>query len=141
MIVRFNPYRDVRRFPGSDPSNRNQLPYDAVRRDGQVELRFDLPGFTVGDLDVSVDGPAVAVTAERSTDPDDGETLIRRGRWFGKVARTINFGDDVDTDTVDASFANGVLTLKFGVTETPAPRQIEITSDPVKADVGSEVAA
>lgn len=128
MIVRFDPYRDVRNLPGTNARREIALNYDAVRRDGQLELRFDLPGFSATDVEVTVDNNVLDISAVRSTEVGEDERLVTRGRWHGKASRTLRFGDDVDTSGVQGSFSDGVLTLTLTVTEPAAPRRIEISN-------------
>ena len=139
MIVRFDPAREFRNFFGTDASNRTartwapDLAFDAVRRDGSLDLSFDLPGFRSEDVDISVDDGVLTVTASRTTDVEDGEH-VRRGRWHGNVTRRLRLGDDVDTDAARATFENGVLSLSFPTKELPGAKRIEISAESSLSD-------
>ena len=146
MIVRFDPTTELRRFFGHEVDNRPteasrpSLSFDAVRRDDELELSFDLPGFAAEDVDISLAEGHLTLTAERTTDVEDGETYIRRGRWHGKLTRSLQLSDDVDADAAIATFDSGVLTLKLPVREQPGARKIEITTGS-DTPIASSVAA
>jgi HSP20 family protein len=109
---------------------------DAVRRDGEVELRFDLPGIDTDSIDVTVDRGVLTVSAKRSEEYADDEKVFVRERVMGSFTRRIRLSDVVDAEKIAASYDGGVLTVKVPLTERAQPRKIEI-STPERAEVAA----
>jgi HSP20 family protein len=106
--------------------SRSIVPMDAIRRDGEVELRFDLPGFDPGSVEVTVDRGMLTVAASRSQERTDGEKHLIRERLTGSLTRRVQLSDNLDADNVEAAYADGVLTVRIPVKEAAKPRKIEI---------------
>jgi HSP20 family protein len=102
---------------------------DGIRRDGDVVLRFDLPGISVADIDVSVDRGVLSVSAKRDEEKTDSERPFIRERITGALRRRIYLGDAYDADKVEAAYENGVLTVRVPLAEKARARKVEIGSD------------
>jgi HSP20 family protein len=68
------------------------------------------------------------VRAERSSLTGERE-LIASERPRGVFSRQLILGDNLDTESVGASYSSGVLTIRIPVAEQAKPRKIQITSD------------
>ena len=102
---------------------------DAIRRDNEVELRFDLPGIDPESIDVSVDRGVLTVKASRNEVYTEGEKPVIRERVMGSYVRRVRLSDTVDAEKIEAGYADGVLTVHVPVAETAKPRKIEVRSD------------
>jgi len=73
----------------------------------------ELPGVSKEDINVNIDGQAVSISAERKQEKEvkDGERVLRTERYFGKVSRTFQLGQEVDESRASAKFTDGVLKL------------------------------
>ncbi len=58
---------------------------DAIRRDHEIELRFDLPGIDTDSIDVTVDRGVLTVSARRSEEYSEDEKPFVRERGHGLV--------------------------------------------------------
>jgi HSP20 family protein len=86
---------------------------DVVDRGDAFEVRVDLPGFAIEDIEVQVtDDSRLHVDAERSTDDVDGE-FVTRERRQASVSRTLALPADVDPGATEASYDDGVLTVRL----------------------------
>ncbi len=76
-------------------------------------VHAEMPGIRKEDIHVNIDGPTVAITAERKQEKEvkDGERVLRTERYFGKVARSFQLGQDIDDTNAGAKFVDGVLEL------------------------------
>jgi len=76
-------------------------------------LRGDLPGVKKDDINITVDGDTVAITAEVRSEKEvkNGERVLRAERQYGKVYRAFTLGQAVDETQVQAKYADGVLEL------------------------------
>ncbi|GAB4000927.1 hypothetical protein GCM10029992_34610 [Glycomyces albus] len=58
----------------------------------------------------------------------DGE-VIHSERRSGSYARQILLSDALDTDSVEATYRDGVLTLRIPMAEQAKPRKVLISTD------------
>jgi HSP20 family protein len=117
--------RIVRRAWSGNGSS-NALPMDTVRRDGEVVLRFDIPGVDPEQIDVTVDHGVLTVSATREETKTEGDQPVVRERYSGSVTRRVRLSDNLDTDSIEASNANGVLEIRIPVREEAKPRKITV---------------
>jgi HSP20 family protein len=90
-------------------------------------VRAELPGIVSDDLDIQVTSNGISLSGERKI-AEEGESVQyhRREREAGKFSRLIELPGEVDTDKVEASLKNGILTISVPKSETAKPRQITI---------------
>jgi len=129
LLATFDPFaydRLARRAFGSNGSDSRLARMDAIRRDNEVELRFDLPGFDRDSIDVTVDHGVLSVSARRSEEHAEGEKPFIRERVMGSYTRRVRLSDAVDADKIEAGYSDGVLTVHVPVAEQAKPRKIEV---------------
>ena len=91
-------------------------------------LSFDMPGVKQDDIDISVEGSQLTVTAERRAPSVD--TAVRKrliDRQFGSYVRQLILPDEANLDAIEANLDHGVLDLTIGKLEAKQPRKISIT--------------
>ena len=104
------------------------MPMDAFEKDGIYTLRFDLPGVNPDDVDLTVEGKVLTVTAERPVEETEGATWLLRERPSGTHRREVRLGDRLDATNVNASYDNGVLTVTIPTREEAKPHKVDISS-------------
>jgi len=109
------------------------MPMDGVRRADDVVLRFDLPGIDPDSIEVTVDRGVLSVTARREEQYAEGERPFVRERVMGSFTRRVYLPEHLDSEHIDAAYANGVLTVRIPVLEKARPRKIEIQRADTKA--------
>ncbi|MDT4936218.1 MAG: hypothetical protein QOK11_4110 [Pseudonocardiales bacterium] len=102
------------------------MPMDVVRRNDALLVRLDLPGVTPESINVTVDGRVLTIEANRAVDEHEGDVVYLRARPSGSVRRQVMLPDNLDVDHVQASYDDGVLSLRIPVAEDATPRRIEI---------------
>ena len=139
MLTSFDPFvefdRLARRTFGAGhwtATVRPAMPMDVIRGKDEVQLRFDLPGVDADSIDVTVDRGVLTVSAKRTEETSEGEKLITRERVTGSFTRRLSLGDTLDTDKIEAAFADGVLTVRLPLLPTAQPRKVEIHTDSKK---------
>ncbi len=125
MLLRFDPFRDLDRTSDSTTPRSGSIPFDAVRNDDEIRIRFDVPGVTLEDVDLTVEKDTLTLTAERSTD-DEAEFLIRERRT-GKLTRQLLLGETLDTEMLSATLSNGVLEVSLPIAEKAQARKVSIS--------------
>jgi HSP20 family protein len=129
MLIRHDPFRELDRFTEQLFGNQHRqawMPMDAVRRGDAVELRFDLPGVAPESIEASIERNVLTVRAERSWFLGEGEEALAKERAHGAFVRQVFLGDALDTERLDASYDQGVLTVRIPVAEQAKPRKVEI---------------
>lgn len=88
--------------------------------------RFEVPGVSEKDLDVSITGSSVMVRGERKDDTPPGFTAYRKERGAVSFSRAITLPCKVDPDRAEATLKDGILTLKMPKAKEAQPRQITV---------------
>ena len=126
LLTSFDPFAQ-RAFGSAD--YRRLARMDAIRRENDIELRFDLPGIDPESIDVTVDRGELTVKASRSDEYTEGEKPFIRERVMGSYTRRLRLSDAVDAEKIEASYTDGVLTVHVPVEEQAKPRKIEVRAD------------
>ena len=135
MVLRFDPFREFDRLAeqmfasaaggGAVP---RAMPMDIYRAGDRYVLQCDLPGIDPDSLDVNVEGTVLTISAERKRHGEEGTQWIASERLTGTFRRQLTLGDDVDSEKIQATYDNGVVTLTLPIREQAKPRRIEISS-------------
>jgi HSP20 family protein len=96
---------------------------DVTEDDKVYTLRAEIPGVKKEDIEITIEGDQVAISAEVKNDRDSGEggRLLRAERHYGKVYRAFALGQDVDQAGAQAKYTDGVLQLTL-------PKKAAVTS-------------
>ena len=101
---------------------------DITENDKAYTLHADLPGVKKDDIQISIDGDQVSISAETrsQTEVKDGERVLRTERYAGKFYRAFALGGIIDEDAVNAKYADGVLELTLPKKAAAAAKRITI---------------
>jgi HSP20 family protein len=144
-IMRFDPFRDMDRLTqellGAARALR-AIPMEAYRRGDQFFVHFDLPGVSPSDVEVTAERNVISVRASRESPRQEGDEVLIDERPHGNFSRQLVLGENLDSDRMQASYEQGVLTLVIPVAEQAKPRRIEVAAQssspqPVTASTGS----
>jgi len=128
LLTSFDPFAEFQRALRTADGGHAPMRMDAIRREGQVELRFDLPGIDTDSINVTVERGVLTVSAERAAEYADGEKPFIRERVMGSFTRRIRLSDNVDAEQISAAYDSGVLRVTVPLLERAQPRKIEITT-------------
>jgi HSP20 family protein len=92
-----------------------QVRVDVKENADGYEVHAELPGIKKEDIHVHIDGPVISISAERKLNKElkDGERVLRTERYYGKVSRSFQLGQDIDEAKAGAKFVDGVLDLNL----------------------------
>jgi HSP20 family protein len=103
-------------------------PLDVAESDQDLTVKVVLPGVKPEDLDITVIGNVLTIKAEsREESEDKQQNWHRKEIRYGKFHRTLELPTAVESDHADASFENGVLTLKLPKAEAAKPKSIKVS--------------
>ena len=98
--------------------------------DHNYYVRAELPGMVAADIDISVTGDSVSISGERKIPSEKkGTRYHRREREAGKFSRMIGLPGELNTNKVEASCVDGVLTIVMPKAEASKPKQITVKSE------------
>ncbi len=101
--------------------------FDVSETDDHIIVKADLPGVEPKDLEISIVGSVLTVRGEKKQEKEEkGESFHRIERSYGSFSRSISLPGDVDPDTVDAVYKDGVLKLTIPKTERSKRKKIEV---------------
>ena len=103
---------------------------DVVETKDHVEVSIELPGMDMKDIEVSVTDDMLTVKGEKKVErQEEKKGYYLSERSYGAIYRTIPLPPGVDGGKAEASFKNGVLTIKLPQTpEAQAKvKRIEVT--------------
>jgi HSP20 family protein len=103
------------------------VPMDAYRRGDQFLIHLDLPGVDPDAIDLTVEQNVLTIRAERGYEPEEGDELLISERPQGTFTRQLLLGESLDTDSLEADYEQGVLTLRIPVAQAAKPRRVQIT--------------
>lgn len=134
-ITRTDPFEDlfrgffVRPVDLNAPSQQApSITMDVKEQDHSYQVHAELPGVKKEDIHVVIDGSLVSISAElrRQHEVREGERVLRSERYFGKLARSFQLGQDIDDSKAVAKFNDGVLELTLPKRATAANRRLTI---------------
>ena len=129
MSIHYDPFNLLDELRGqlvSGGRTPSSFPMDAYRRGDEFFVHLDLPGVLADTIDITVENQVLTVEAERRFEQQEGDQFLVAERPQGRFNRQLRLGSTIDTDKIDASYDDGVLTLTLPVSERAKPRQIKI---------------
>jgi HSP20 family protein len=135
MLMRSEPFTEVNRLaqqlfgtPQTGTWSRPAaMPADAYRNGDEFVIAFDLPGVDKDAIDIDVERNVLTVRAERRPLSLGDQAVAQLGeRPLGVFSRQLFLSDALDTDQIDAVYANGVLVLRIPIAERAKPRKVAI---------------
>jgi len=125
-IVRgfFRPVRTER--GGQQPQQSFRI--DVSESDKTYVVHAELPGVTKDDIQVTIEGNQVTISADvkRDNERRDGERALHVERYVGTLFRSFTLPTELDETASEARFENGVLELKLAKKAQAAGRKLAI---------------
>ncbi len=99
---------------------------DISETDEQFLITAEIPGVKKEDIDINLENGQLTISGQRSfKDEEEGKTFHRVETKFGSFRRSFRLPDNIDEDSIDASYKNGLLNVSINKTES-AKKQIEV---------------
>ena len=101
---------------------------EAFAKDGDLVLHADLPGVSLEDVDITLDGNVLTISGERKVaTQEEGVSYYLNELPYGPFRRSVAVPEGVDADSIKARFENGILELVLpGATVQLEPKRIAI---------------
>lgn len=143
-ITQFDPFSRLDRMFDrllSDGGRHVTMPMDVYRSGDEYVVELDLPGVSPDDIDVSVERNIISVRAERGSGHREGDDVVVCERAHLRFERQIYVSDDLDTDQMQATYEDGVLTLRVPVSHASRARHVSVSGGSGATQVGARGSA
>ncbi|HVT11673.1 MAG TPA: Hsp20/alpha crystallin family protein [Fimbriimonadaceae bacterium] len=103
------------------------LPVDVYEQDGKFVVKAAVPGVNPDELDIQIENNILTIKGEHKTEETtEGTKVYRREVSCGAFARSIRLPENLNLESVDADFKNGVVTISIPEIEQPKPQAIKV---------------
>lgn len=120
-------FRPVRTERGAQ-SQHQSFRIDVTESDRSFVVQAELPGVTKDDIQVTIEGNQVTISAEvkRENERREGERALHVERYAGTLFRSFTLPTELDETASEARFENGILELKLAKRAQSAGRKLAI---------------
>jgi HSP20 family molecular chaperone IbpA len=103
---------------------------DLVENENGYQVMADLPGVDVENVDLSVEGNALVMKAERNHVHETKTDKVHRlERSYGSVKRRVVLPKNADLNNANTKFSNGVLTVTIPKLPEVQPKKLAINRE------------
>jgi len=139
-ITRYDPFNDLvddffkgflvrpLAYEGARGETPLRMKVDVAEKNGAYLVTAELPGVKKEDIQISIDGAQVSLTAEvkREREASQDERVLHAERVYGKVSRSFTLPQELDDAKAEAKFRDGVLELTLPKKAAAQRKQISI---------------
>jgi len=90
-------------------TNSNLLTHDIIENEDKYIVDYALAGFKKEDVSLNVDENILTIEGERKANEDI--KYNRKNTFYGKFKKSFSLPDDVNSEKIDASFRDGILSV------------------------------
>jgi HSP20 family protein len=100
---------------------------DIFETEQNLVVKADLPDIKPEELDIRVENNILTIRGERKFEKKVNENnYLRVERSYGSFSRSFSLSNTVNTESIQADYKNGVLTLSIAKREEAKPKQIKV---------------
>ena len=102
-------------------------PVNIYENTNNIHLTAELPGLSAGDIDINVEAENIQIKGERKIEAEGKNGHYhRRERESGTFLKKVSLPTRINTDKVEATVENGVLSVKMSKAEEAMPKKIKV---------------
>jgi HSP20 family protein len=92
-----------------------------------IKIVAEVPGVTPEDVKISLENNVLTIRGEKKQQAEERtERVHRYERSYGAFERTFVLPSSVDSERIEASYQNGILTVSVPKAERARPREIPV---------------
>jgi HSP20 family molecular chaperone IbpA len=110
----------------SEPETVLRPPVDIYEDDMGITLHADMPGITRDNLEIRVDNETLLIAGDNAIELPEGMQPLYADVRSTRYRREFGLSGELDTEGIDASLKDGVLTLRIHKRAEVRPRKIEV---------------
>ena len=108
-----------------------RMPVPAVEsfvREGELVMRVDLPGIDPKKVELAIEGHHLILKGEREAKEERKEKeYLHREVMYGRFERAIELPEGVDTESIKATYHDGVLEVTMKAPKEMVAKKVPIT--------------
>lgn len=108
---------------------------DVKEENNSYVLEMELPGRSENDVDIELDNNNLTICSKKDEKEEKKEAkeekktkYILKERRFSDFSRRFTLPSDVESEGINASFKNGILTITMPKKNIPEPKRIRIAA-------------
>lgn len=103
---------------------------EVSQTDDHLIVNAELPGVDPEKIDITVEGDVLTIAGSKEEVREEkGENVFHTERTFGEFKRALTLPFAVEDDGVEATFQNGVLSIKLARAEVSKTRRIPVRTN------------
>ena len=107
--------------------NGDTLALDVYETEESLVIKTSLPGVKPEEVDITVTDDVLTIKGEAKSDEKvENANYLRQERRYGTFQRSLQLPGSLQTDSAEATFENGVLTLTIPKAEEAKPRTMQV---------------
>lgn len=100
---------------------------DVAETETSYNIDIQLPGMKKEDIQIEMENGRLTISGERKFDSEEnGKTWRKVESQYGSFARSIQLPENVESDSIKASYTDGILKLIVTKSKEPMKKQIQI---------------
>lgn len=101
---------------------------DVSETDDKFLIAAELPGMKKDDINISLENGRLSISGERQFEKEEeGKTYHRVETRYGSFNRSFQLPDNVDEESINATYEDGLLNIAINKSENKVKKQIEIS--------------
>ncbi len=101
---------------------------DSYVREGELIVRADLPGINPKEVELAVEGHRLMLRGERKAKEERKEKdYMYQEVAYGRFERAVDLPEGVDTDSIKATYHDGVLEIRMKAPKEMVAKKVPIT--------------
>ncbi len=139
VMQRWDPFRDLRQMDetmnrlwrgfgsGQTGTEDWNISLDVVQRPDEIVVKASIPGVKAESIELAIEDDILTLRADRKPDfEDDKSDYLVQERPTGSFYRALRLPDTVDSNKIQSTYENGVLTIVLPKAEEKKKKQIKI---------------
>jgi HSP20 family protein len=139
VMQRWDPFRDLRQMDetmnrlwrgfGGVPAGTEDwnISLDVVQRPDEIIVKASIPGVKLETIDLAIEDNILTLRADRKPDFEDEKSVyLVQERPTGSFYRALRLPETADSNKVQSTYENGVLTIVLPKAEEKKKKQIKI---------------
>jgi HSP20 family protein len=111
---------------------------DVAETPREIVVKTEVPGMTKDDLDITLSDGLLTIRGEKRAETrSEDACYLRVERRYGSFSRTLRIPETVDVGTIDASYKDGLLTVRLPKQAEGKSRRVSIQTPGVE-EVGQQ---
>ena len=126
-FMRWDPFREIAPLAAVDRLNDLDAPFEVKETKEGYTFKADVPGIKENDIAINLSGNRLSVSGKREEEKKhESETYFSYERSYGSFTRSFTLPEGIDSEKVQASLKDGVLSILVPKKPEAQPKKVAI---------------